>query len=170
MHCAIYGGRFIHVRGSETTARIRIGGACLFRGRSGSNMTHGIVIDGTVPDGLVDVDERVTYGESVTTPLTLAKNLSQPGDVHAISSTGTTVVRVGAKTVVVNVNGSVTSTLWNPSLTPGRRVTVRNTSTQAGTTTVGTASGTIDGNASIVGAGARTYEAFGTTWQLVGSA
>lgn len=161
-------GRFAYVAGAST-GQVHFG-RNIFRGRAGTNLTEGIHIDSTVPNGAVTISPDIVYGESVTTRLSLAKSLAAVREMVTVSATGTTAISAGVETVLVTANGAVTLTLPDPTKTPGLRVTIKNSTTQLGTTTIGTAAGNIDGSAttSISGASqALLLFSDGANWKIL---
>lgn len=167
------GSRFIRITGANmaSTSRVAIG-KNYFRGRAGSNMDTGISVKSDVPAGTVFIVPISVFGESITTKWTTSGSatLGSMANQLTVSSTGTTVVAIATDEVLITANGSVTVTLPDPNLVPGWQLVVKNSTTQAGTTTVGTAAGNIDAAATDTLVGANKcgfYFAMGGNWKII---
>lgn len=161
------GGRFVAVA-PAVTGKTHIRGS--LRGRAGSNMTVGVDNEAGGTAGQLTIDPNVVYGESITTRLVPSTALGRIQDHQTIAATGATAVRASADVVIVTANGAVAATLSDPTKVPGHFVTVKNDTTQAGTTTIGTAAGNIDGSATLARTGAsRAAMLFsdGANWKVV---
>lgn len=161
-------GRFINILGSSL-GKVQIGGTNVLRGRAGSLMTIGIEVESGVPAGAVTIDDGIVYGESITTRVVLG-NTGGKGRLEehvVVSATGTTALSNATESVLVTANGSVTLTLADATKVAGRKVIVKNDSTQAGTTTVGAVAGTVE-LTSLPGANlAAIYWSDGTNWKVL---
>lgn len=161
-------GRFIDILGSSL-GKVQIGGTNVLRGRAGSLMTIGIEVESGVPAGAVTIDDGIVYGESITTRVVLG-NTGGKGRLEehvVVSATGTTALSNATESVLVTANGSVTLTLADATKVAGRKVIVKNDSTQAGTTTVGAVAGTVE-LTSLPGANlAAIYWSDGTNWKVL---
>lgn len=162
-------GRFIRIAGANTGPTVV--GANVHVNASGLGTTVGVAVDATVPVGAVTVLPSNVF-TNVSIPWMLGAAISQPGASQTISAAGATAVTPGVTSVYVTANGAVAPALPSPVLVGARfRVTIMNKPTQAGTTTVSTAAGLIDGAATttIVAANkAKTFESDGANWQTVG--
>lgn len=160
-----YEMRFICVRGTGT-GKINIHDNN-FNNFATYNMRIGVEVEASVPAGQVAVGPNVYT--NVPVPLVLGAGLLPALEHLVVSATGTTVVGAIVKTILVTANGAVTLTLCNPALVPGRMLRIKNDSTQAGTTTVGTAASTIDGGATVARTGAQrglTVWSDGVQWRV----
>ncbi|MDI3286079.1 right-handed parallel beta-helix repeat-containing protein [Polyangium sp. 15x6] len=165
----VAGGKFVNIAGANT-GKVHVAGNT-FNARAGSNLTVGINVASTVPAGAVAIGPN-HYSPAVTTPYALGAAAALLGMRRTVSSTGTTALAASDDDVFVTANGAVTVTLPDPTLFSGggKRIMVKNTSAQTGTTTIGTAAGTIDGNTTVSLAGANlsyTVESDGSNWQIV---
>jgi hypothetical protein len=164
------GGRHVYIEGAST-GKVHIESGS-FDG--GTNITVGIALAADVPSGAVTLGKSLRFGSSVTTRLVAANTggFGRTDEMQTISSTGTTAVNLGVTCVLVTANGAVTVTLPDPTLCRGHAVEVKNDTTQAGTTTIGTAAGNIDGSATFARTGALRAAVFrsdGTNWKIVSS-
>lgn len=171
------GGTFIEVDHANTE-RVFIGGGCVLRGRAGSNMTRGIVVDSTVPAGKVTVSDRIQYGESVTTRIDVgavtAGILTSGNQLLNAATGGTVVLDNGLDSVVQTGNGAETFTVPDARFFAGgvKRIRITNSPLQLGTTTIQSAGGrTISGLASVTltGPGWIELEGDSSNWQITAS-
>jgi hypothetical protein len=115
----------------------------------------------------VNVSSEFRCEGSVATPIKALAGLAPLRKQQTISGTGATPITPGVDTVIIDFDGAANPVLYSPVLYPGRRVRVVAKAVQTGTTTVGTAAGSIDGSGSITGPGFREYESDGTNWLQV---
>jgi hypothetical protein len=157
------GGRHILFT-AQFTGSVEIGRGVFLN--SGMNMDRGVEIDAAAT-GFVSGLDNIICAPSVTSPVVGA--FDQYLTTQTISTNGTNPVDTVVKQVNVTHNGATTAQLPGPSTMPkGWTVVVSNDSTQLGTTTVGTASGSIVGTTTLVGAGATgTFMAFASTWRRI---
>lgn len=164
------GGRFIYVEGAATGS-VHIDPSVY---ETGALMTVGVEVAANVPAGAVTVAAGGKYGASITTRWNVlnAGGLGRLDHKLTVAATGATAVPLSCDYVLVTANGAVGITLPDPTLRADRPITVKNDTTQAGTTTVGTAAGNIDGAATFVRTGAGrsvTLRSDGTNWKVEGS-
>jgi hypothetical protein len=143
---------------------------------------------GTYPNGLVRANASITCsvmvgsltvdgsplpvktsGAAGTSVVTITKPTIWGENVQA--PTGSATVDDDAGLVLMShTSGTPTITLRDPSLFPGRRVTIKNLAlSSGGNVTVATAAGTIDGATTLMATGKEraTYIANGTVWQQI---
>lgn len=156
------GGRHVYVDGAST-GKVTIEN-CDFGG--GTNMSTGVEVTASVPGGAVVYEpSRSRHGTSITTPMVLGTSLGRAPILQIVNATGTTAIDAATESVHVTANGSVTLNLPTASNVPGRKIFIKNGSTQAGTTSVGSVDA---GTQSLTGAyAAMAVESINGNWGVV---
>jgi hypothetical protein len=148
------------IRGAETVPNGLV--------RGGTSITSSIMVGAVTLDGGAAVAAK-TSGSAGTSVVTINKLPVWGERVQA--PTGSATLEDDAGTVLMShTSGTPTITLRDPSLLPGRRVTIKNLAlSSGGNVTVATAAGTIDGATTLTAAGKEraTYIANGTVWQQI---